>query len=158
MTEEKDRKERVIHTRVSETLDEEIRRRANGLGVSVSNLIRNALAHTFGLVEDVIADSASVARSARGEGPAAPPRTAAGAPSAASSPAIFGWQVLVLNLNAICTHCNDIMPKGTEAALAVTDPPGARVFVCKRCLQEIRHDSSSTDPRGESGGPAAPPT
>lgn len=156
MTEEKDKKERVIHTRVSETLDEEIRRRANGLGVSVSNLIRNALAHTFGLVEDVIADSASVARSARGEGPAAA-RTAPGTAPVAGVPVILGWQVLVLNLNAICTHCNDILPKGTEAAIAVTDPPGARVFVCRGCLQEIRHDSSSTDPGG-GGGPSVPPT
>ncbi|GMV38479.1 MAG: hypothetical protein AMXMBFR64_01950 [Myxococcales bacterium] len=135
MAEENDRKERVLHTRVPEHLDEEIRRRANRLGVSVSNLVRNALAHTFGLVEDVIADSASVARSARGEGP--PPRVA---PKPA---AILGWQALVLNLNAICAHCNVILPRGTEAALVVTDPPGSREFICTHCLKELRHDGST---------------
>ena len=44
------RKERVIHTRVPESLDDEIKRRATGLGLSVSNLVRNVLQHTFGLV------------------------------------------------------------------------------------------------------------
>lgn len=136
MAEDNDRKERVLHTRVPEHLDEEIRRRANRLGVSVSNLVRNALAHTFGLVEDVIADSASVARSARGEGP--PPSVAPGSPAA-----VLGWQVLVLNLNAICAQCNGILPRGTEAALAVKDPPGAREFICTNCLKELRHDDST---------------
>ena len=61
---EKERKERVIHTRVPESLDEEIRKRASTLGMSVSNLVRNALKNAFGLVEDAINDSANVARTA----------------------------------------------------------------------------------------------
>lgn len=150
MADDSDKKERVLHTRVPENLDEEIRRRANRLGVSVSNLVRNALAHTFGLVEDVIADSASVARSARGEG--GEPRPAqAGDPTGAPRPTtVLGWQVLVLNLNAICVRCNAILPKGTEAALAVTDPPGPREFICGNCLKELRNDG--TPEPGAPGG------
>lgn len=144
MADDNDRKERVLHTRVSENLDEEIRQRANRLGISVSNLVRNALTHAFGLVEDVITDSASVARSARGEeAPARPATPHAAAPQA--SP-VLGWQPLVLNLNAICGRCNAILPKGTEASLAVTGVPGSPEFICTSCLKELRHDSGSPDP------------
>ena len=47
---EQEKKEKVIHTRISESLDEEVRKHAAGLGVSVSNLVRNILLDTFGLV------------------------------------------------------------------------------------------------------------
>ncbi len=127
--EPKQRKERVIHTRVPESLDEEIRKRAAGLGISVSNLVRNVLKNAMDLVDDVITDSASVARSVSRE--PAPP-----APSPAADPGrTLGWQPLVLQLNAICSRCNAIMPKGTDAALAVTERPAAApTLICSECL------------------------
>src|SRR5690349_23745486 len=64
---ESERKERVIHTRVPESLEAELRKRAQDLGISVSNLVRNVLGHAFGLVGDVVADSHAIARAARGE-------------------------------------------------------------------------------------------
>ena len=64
---ERELKEKVLHARISETLDQELRTKAASLGLSVSNLVRNILLNTFGLVEDVLSDSASIARSARGE-------------------------------------------------------------------------------------------
>jgi hypothetical protein len=51
-----EKKERVIHTRVPESLDDEIKRKATDLGLSVSNLVRNILQHTVGLVEDIVHD------------------------------------------------------------------------------------------------------
>lgn len=47
------RKERVIHTRVSESLDDSIRRAADELRVPVSNLVRNVLEDVFEVVEKV---------------------------------------------------------------------------------------------------------
>jgi hypothetical protein len=47
------RKERVLHTRISEQLSEDIRRAADDLRVPVSNLVRNVLEETFGAVERV---------------------------------------------------------------------------------------------------------
>jgi hypothetical protein len=47
------RKERVLHTRVSEKLSEDIRRAAEDLRVPVSNLVRNVLEEAFGAVERV---------------------------------------------------------------------------------------------------------
>lgn len=72
----KERKERVIHTRVPESLEAELRQKAEDLGISVSNLVRNVLGHAFGLVGDVVADSHAIARAAR---------SVAGRPAAASS-------------------------------------------------------------------------
>src|SRR5258706_15188406 len=57
-----EQKDRVIHTRVPESLEAELRRRAQDLGMSVSNLVRNVLGHAFGLVGDVMADGHAVAR------------------------------------------------------------------------------------------------
>jgi hypothetical protein len=130
------RKERVIHTRVPESLDSEIKRRAGRLGLSVSNLVRNVLENTFGLVEDIVADSAEIARSARGDLRAAP----------AASPTVLGWTVAVLNVNAVCDRCNAILPKGTQAGIGVVQGSGASPFRCSACMEGIRNENGSGAP------------
>jgi len=52
-SEHRRRKERVLHTRISEQLSEDIRRAAEDLRVPVSNLVRNVLEEAFGAVERV---------------------------------------------------------------------------------------------------------
>lgn len=145
-----DKKERVIHTRVPAHLDETIRKRASGLGLSVSNLVRNVLSNTFGLVDSIVVDGTNIARAARGEAAvpgakAPPPSPIAIAPvSTAAEPMVLGWQEAKLALNAVCARCNAILPKGTRAAIAVTDRPGPRPFLCVRCLkEELGHESES---------------
>ena len=134
---DRDRKERVIHTRVPESLEAELRKRAQELGMSVSNLVRNVLGHAFGLVGDVVADSQAIARAARGdsgrEGAQAPPKPKA---ESADDPVedVLAWQPIVLNKNALCSQCNDLLPRGREAAIGV----GTRVIVCPTCLEELR--------------------
>ena len=54
MGNDKERHERVIHTRVPESLETELKERASELGVSVSNLVRNVLQHALGLVNDIV--------------------------------------------------------------------------------------------------------
>lgn len=127
-----DRKERVLHTRVPEKLEHELKERAAELGVSVSNLVRNVLTHAFGLVGDVVADGARVARAAAGG-----PRPAVDAPAAAGGD-VIGWQQLVLQKNAVCHACNDILPRGSDAAIAITEGPGPRPIQCLRCLEALR--------------------
>ena len=117
------RKERVLHTRVSEKLDSELREKAAGLGVSVSNLVRNILLNTVEMVEDIVADGSSIARAAS-KNKAAP-----------SDPSeILGWQTLTLNLNAICEECNAMLAKGSTAAMAVSTAASAPIFRCPSCL------------------------
>lgn len=122
---EESAKDRVIHTRVPEKLEAELRQRAQGLGISVSNLVRNVLGHAFGLVGDVVADSHAIARAARGEAKMA---------AAAEPDEVIAWQPIVLAKNAICSRCNDILPKGSKAAIAIG---GDRAFVCIKCLEEL---------------------
>ncbi len=129
---DRERQERVIHTRVSERLEQELKDRAASLGVSVSNLVRNVLDNAFDLVEDVLADSARVAGSATSGWRAVKSR------GASREPVVVGWQELVLNLNAVCTRCNEIIPRGTNAAIAIVSGSGDRPIICLDCLEEIR--------------------
>ncbi len=137
------RKERVLHTRIPEALDEEIKAQARDLGVSVSNLVRNILRNTLGLVGDVVDDTADLTRRALGEEPEAR-RPGAARPTRGSSPAepgpapIVGWQQITLNVNAVCAECNAILEKGTDAAAAVGGDPTAPTVICPSCLEKLR--------------------
>ena len=148
-----ERKERVIHTRISESLDEEIRKTATGLGLSVSNLVRNILLNTFGLVEDIMADSAHLARSAPGADweeprPSATTRSRQREGGGETAGPVLGWQQIVLNLNAVCDRCNAILAKGSEASVAVRDGAGPRTIICPRCLEEATHGNAAREPTG----------
>ncbi|MDX2088235.1 MAG: hypothetical protein SFX73_10305 [Kofleriaceae bacterium] len=125
---EPERKERVIHTRVPESLESELRERAQELGMSVSNLVRNVLGHAFGLVGDVVADSHAIARAARGERKAIP------VGQVTSIDDVLGWQPIVLAKNAVCAQCNAILPRGEDAAVGVN----SLLVVCPSCLKELR--------------------
>lgn len=135
------RKERVIHTRVPESLESHLRERAEDLGISVSNLVRNVLGNAFGLVGGVVADGQAVARAARGGGAPADDRE------------VLGWQPIVLGKNAVCTQCNAILPRGSEAAVAISS--GGTVardtVTCRPCVaratapDEGDHDHDQPD-------------
>lgn len=131
MSDEKN--ERVLHTRIPESLDKELKDKASSLGMSVSNLVRNILNNAIDLVEDVISDSSRVARSARANREA--PEDFAPGP-----PMIIGWQQLVLQRNAVCDGCNEILPRGADAAVAVTELPSPRLILCIPCMEAQTHD------------------
>jgi hypothetical protein len=135
-----ERKERVIHTRVPGSLDDEIKRKARRLGVSVSNLVRNLLEHTVELVEDIVTDGADIARSAASR------RERDGAPA---PDAVLGWQPAVLALNAVCERCNALLPRGSEAAIgiAASGPPR---FRCRACA--ARTAAVESGPEGSDAG------
>jgi hypothetical protein len=139
-------KEKVIHTRISESLDDEIRKRATNLGVSVSNLVRNVLLNAFGLVEEIMADGAEIARASgarsRSQSRAGRTRAESDGQDATDAP-VLGWQQIVLNRNAVCAQCNGILSKGHEAAVAVRDGEGPRTVICKTCLAEVTNGGSS---------------
>lgn len=118
------RKQKVLHTRVPEDLERELKAKAAKLGISVSNLVRNVLHHTLDLVEDVIVDSARIADSAHHL-------------VRESDDVVLGWQELVLNLNALCVECNGILPRGTRAAIGVRRGGGAPPTMCMSCLSAL---------------------
>lgn len=140
-----ERKERVLHTRVPESLDRQLKRRARGLGMSVSTVVRHVLLNTFGLVEDIVADSTNVALAITGAEAAPSPRRDLAGQSGDASGEILGWQEAVLNLNAVCDRCNGILARGTRAAIGVRSEPGPRAIICRACLDTIAASDTGSE-------------
>ena len=147
-----EKNEKVLHARIPGSLDREIKRRARGLGMSVSTVVRNVLLHTFDLVEDIVTDSANIALSIAGDEetpPVAAPRgrRASGARAAGADhdAGVLGWQEAVLNLNAVCGRCNAIITKGTSAAIGIRETAGPPAIICTACVAALR--PSSGEPR-----------
>ena len=132
------RKEKMLHARIPEDLDREIKRRAGSLGMSVSTVVRHVLLNTFNLVEDIVADSTNLALSITGEkpGPSASktPRSDTAQQPQNQQDQIIGWQEAILDRNAVCEHCNAILATGTNAAIAITEQTGPRSIICTNCL------------------------
>lgn len=148
MADEKEKKEKVLHARIPESLDEEIRQHANQLGLSVSNLVRNVLQNAVGLVDEIIADSAGVVGTAAGARPghkAAPvPPVPPVPPEPPGQPVptrVLGWQEAILNLNAVCDRCNDVLTKGSRGAIAVVEGAGPRPIRCLGCIEEKENEN-----------------
>ena len=129
-------KERVLHTRISQQLAEEIRKVAGDLRVPVSNLVRNVLEEAFSVVETVsenvgelledILDEAEAARDRyrsrgeRWEEPAEPAHpTAPAAPSRPEFPDVVGWQALSLNRSSLCADCGVSIERGERGFLGL---------------------------------------
>ena len=126
-------KDRVLQARIPQQLDEELKDRAEQLGLSVSTVVRNVLLHTFDLVEGVVADSAQLARVIQGRKVPSPTPASLEPPDNGDEAAVIGWQEAVLNRNGICEQCNEILPMGQRAAVGV--PVQARpVLLCLDCL------------------------
>src|SRR5207244_5004258 len=92
-------KDRVLHTRIPESLEDAIKEKARRLRIPVSNLVRNVLEQTFQLVEDVVGDGLELAEAARRG--AERVRTAA----VRSRAEIYGWQEIILNRDERCAEC-----------------------------------------------------
>lgn len=144
-------KDRVLQARIPEDLDEQLRDRAEQLGLSVSSIVRNVLLHTFDLVEGVVSDSAQLAQVVQGR------RARASTSPAAPETSVVGWQEAVLNQNGVCEQCNAILTRGERAAVGV--PVQARpVLLCLTCLAAMASGKHSPAPpaRNEEG-PASQP-
>ncbi len=116
-------KERVIHTRVPESLEAELRRRAQDLGISVSNLVRNVLGHAFGLVGDVVADSHAIARAARGAGQS-------------RAKQVIAWQPILVAKATSCLRCGEALARGTRAVISVNEDGSPGGIECLPCSEE----------------------
>ena len=127
-------KDRVLQARIPEQLDEELRDRAEQLGMSVSTIVRNVLLHTFDLVEGVVTDSSQIARALTGR------ETAPTAPTTETT--VIGWQEAILNKNGVCELCNVILPVGQRAAIGV--PTTARAtLLCLECLAALPYSADN---------------
>ncbi|MCC6847733.1 MAG: hypothetical protein IT294_04465 [Deltaproteobacteria bacterium] len=124
-----ERKDRILHTRIPESLEDAIKVKAQRLRIPVSNLVRNVLEQTFQLVEDVVGDGLEIAHVARRG--AERVREAATRPVAAG---IYGWQELILDRDERCRDCGRELDRGEKSYRGVTDRPGTPVFLCGGCV------------------------
>ena len=137
-------KDRVLQARIPENLDEEIRGRAEQLGLSVSTVVRNVLLHTFDLVEGVVVDSAQIAQVIHDrQVSTAPPVSPAVDDADPVEPApVVAWQEAILNLNGVCEQCNAILARGEKAAIGLPVQPRP-VLMCLGCLAELSPPEAS---------------
>ena len=149
------RKERVLHTRISDDLAADIRRVADDLRVPVSNVVRNVLEEAFSFVEyvsdnfgeliDEVVDEAEAARdrirSRRRAGRSARPR-----PRRQEAPQtqpsndfddVLGWQPLVLNRQRRCDQCDALLARGAQAFAGVTQAGIGGTTLCSACVEAL---------------------
>jgi hypothetical protein len=124
-------KERWLHTRISETLEEALKREARRRRQPVSLLVRNVLEGTLDLVEDIVETSL-------GGGPRQRDRR-----RGAALDDVYGWQELVLNRAATCARCATSLAAGAEAWRGLSDRPGLPVFLCHPCVDRLRRPASN---------------
>ena len=144
------RKERVLHTRISEPLAEDIRRLAEELRVPVSNIVRNVLEEAFsvvetvtdnvgGLIDDVVEETARVRGRRRRRRPGSyrtvrpePP------PDRAEFPSVIGWQPIILNRRGSCADCEEELERGERAYAGTTAEGISSIFLCRDCMDGRR--------------------
>ncbi len=156
------RKERVLHTRISDQLDESLKRAADEMRVPVSNLVRNVLEDVFTVVETVtenvselvsdLMDEADAARGRLGRRrvrraerdvtPDDPARRAAEREveelleedrDHPEFEHVVGWQPLVLNGAQQCADCGRDLIRGDRAFLGHATQ-GEAPYLCSECL------------------------
>jgi hypothetical protein len=155
----KDRKERVLHTRVPGVLEDELKRLAGALRVPVSNVVR-------AILEDAVDAADLVTRRTEGElrgwterlagerqrlrervtpararrDVATPARDGSDAREAAAGEGktpldgVIGFQALLLATASSCAVCARALPAGEEAFLGIRDGAGPRVILGRECL------------------------
>jgi hypothetical protein len=118
--------------------------------MSASTVVRNVLLTTFGLVEDIVNDSADIALAVTGHR-TDPARTRArardGVAPTNGDADVLAWQRATLNRNAVCADCNAILHKGDAAAIGIREDAGPGAVICPACLAKIERPAVQPRPR-----------
>jgi hypothetical protein len=130
------RKQRVLHTRISQQLAEEIGRMAEDLRVPVSNLVRNVLEEVFSVVETVTENVGEAIEGVLDEAGRA--RGRAASPPRQDPPDVLGWQELILARAGRCADCAAPLSRGEPAYVAVTASGASPLTFCADCLDARR--------------------
>lgn len=147
----KQRKERVLHTRVPAVLEDELKRLATALRMPVSNVVRAILEDAVeavevvgeraegelkGIAHRIAAQRESLRRAVQGEPPApspAPRETSSCPASAPSLDGVIGFQRLALATASSCTVCGKALPRGAAACRGIRDDGGPKVLLGGTC-------------------------
>lgn len=110
------RKERWLHTRISETLEDALKREARRRRLPVSLLVRNVLEGALDLVEDLVGGGL------RGADPLDD---------------VYGWQELIVHRATRCARCTAALDTGVRAFRGLREREGPPVFLCAPCVGRL---------------------
>lgn len=130
------RQERWLHTRISEHLEDALKREARRRRLPVSWLVRNVLEGALDLVEDIVETGLDVARRSQNLAHVARGRRSA------PPDEVYGWQALVLNRAATCARCEAALDAGHSAHRGLRDGSGPPVFLCDGCIDRLRQSAT----------------
>jgi hypothetical protein len=147
------RHERWLHTRITEELEDALKREAHRLRSPVSLVVRNVLEAALDLVDDVV--DGGVRRGRSGDEAGRPQRRQAhrrshegernGAAHARDRRPpvplddVYGWHEVLLNREARCATCAAALGSGESAHRGLReDSSGPAVFLCSRCVSDLR--------------------
>lgn len=138
---ERDKKERVLHTRVPAVLEQELKRLATSLKVPVSNVVRTILEDAVDAVDSVgraaegeLRDVADRLRERRGRLRKGSEEVEAADEARAPLAGIVGYQPLFLARDEVCSLCGGGLRLGEKAYLGIRDGVGPRVILGWECL------------------------
>jgi hypothetical protein len=134
------RKERVLHTRISEDLHDALHRAAEELRVPVSNLVRNVLEDVTkvvdGVSESVGGMFGSWMRDARERRAAAEAEAAEAERPRPDFSDVTGWQPIRVNRPGPCADCGTSLERGDEAYLGLSATGAPPKLLCCDCLDD----------------------
>jgi hypothetical protein len=131
---EREKKERVLHTRVPAVLEQELKRFADNLRVPVSNLVRTLLEDAVAVADKATGRVERELRSAAAHLEDERRKLARKLPQHDPLDGVIGFQALTMNLACACARCATAIDVGEVAYLGITDAPGRRVLVCAACV------------------------
>ena len=159
----RERKERVLHTRISEQLAEDIRAIADDLRVPVSNLVRNVLEEAFDAVERVSGDVSSLMddvieeaelasqryrryrdrvrerareRAAEARVATPPPHASPVVPADDPLARVVAWQPVVLAAPRRCARTGRELRPGERAYLGLGDTGPLGIYVAESAIDQ----------------------
>jgi hypothetical protein len=150
---QRQRKERVLHTRISEQLAADIRHMADDLRVPVSNLVRNVLEEAFSVVEsvsddvgdlleDVIEQAERASHRVRHFQRRRRERDARDAqrrrpepPESQDFTEVEAWQPVILNAPRRCAADGREIRRGEQAFVGLTASGVSDTTLCPDCVE-----------------------
>jgi hypothetical protein len=133
------RQGRWLHTRISESLEDALKREARRRRLPVSLFVRNVLEGALDLVEDIVEGSLDVARRSQKLA-----RDVARGPDADVVNDVYGWQQLIVNRAADCARCDTALDPGATAYRGLRDRSGPPVFLCAACIGRLGTPASTS--------------
>ncbi len=122
------RQARWLHTRISESLEDALKREARRRRLPVSLLVRHVLEGALDLVEDIV-ESSLGAKHPRDDG----------------LDDVYGWQELILNRDAACVRCERVLSAGARSYRGLRDGTGPPIFLCDTCVGRLREPAAARE-------------